>query len=249
MNRNVLITGVAGGIGKATAKAFSDAGWRVIGIDKYDINEPLNNVCFLKGDVSDSASSKELFKEVGEIVDKLDALINNAAVQICKQLLKMDVYEWDSVMATNVRSIYLTVRNAYKLMLKPGGAIVNLSSVHAIATSNNIAAYASSKGAVMSLTRALAIELAKDGIRVNAVLPGAVKTEMLLKGMNRGDCEGNDIDEKLRRLSGRTPLGRIGKPEEIAQAILFLADNERSSFITGQKLVVDGGALAKLSTE
>lgn len=249
MNKNVLITGVAGGIGKATAKAFSDGGWKVIGIDKHNIDVPLNNVCFFKGDISDSSSSKELFKEVGKIVDKLDAIINNAAVQICKPLLKMDIYEWDSVMATNVRSIYLTVRDAYNLMLKPGGAIVNLGSVHAIATSNNIAAYAGSKGAVMSLTRALAIELAKDGIRVNAVLPGAVETEMLLKGINRGDGDGNDIDEKLRRLSRRTPLGRIGKPDEIAQAILFLADFERSSFITGQGLVVDGGALAKLSTE
>ena len=120
-----------------------------------------------------------------------------------------------------------------------------LTSVHAFATSAGSGAYAASKGAVLAFTRAAAIDLAPDNIRVNAVLPGAVDTAMLSEGLNRSD------DPKAARsnLEQRTIMGRVGRPEEIAQAILFLADEDRSSFITGQNLIVDGGALARLSTE
>jgi len=152
-------------------------------------------------------------------------------------------------MASNLRSVYLAVRHAHPLMRGHDAAIVNVSSVHAIATSTNISAYAASKGALLSLTRALAIELAPDQIRVNAVLPGAVNTPMLHDGLVRGPVQGADIQELMRELGRRTVIGRVGRPEEIAQAILFLADNDRSSFMTGQALVVDGGATARLSTE
>jgi NAD(P)-dependent dehydrogenase (short-subunit alcohol dehydrogenase family) len=134
-------------------------------------------------------------------------------------------------------------------MHKQGGAIVNVSSVHAVATSANIAAYAASKGALLALTRALAIELAPDNIRVNAVLPGAVDTPMLHAGLSRGHVAGADLPALMQALSKRTVMGRIGQPTEIGQTILFLADSERSSFMTGQALVVDGGATARLSTE
>jgi glucose 1-dehydrogenase len=117
-----------------------------------------------------------------------------------------------------------------------------------VATSANIAAYAASKGAVTALTRALAIELAPDRIRVNSVLPGAVDTHMLRAGLERGHVSGIHPDGCMAGLAEKTVMGRIGKPEEIAQAILFLAD-ERSAFTTGQSLIVDGGATARLSTE
>ncbi len=126
---------------------------------------------------------------------------------------------------------------------------MNVSSVHAVATSANIAAYAASKGALLALTRALAIELALDRIRVNAVLPGAVDTPMLHAGLTCGHLQGADVQELMQALAVRTVMRRVGHPEEIAQAIVFLADDQRSSFMTGQALVVDGGAMARLSTE
>jgi NAD(P)-dependent dehydrogenase (short-subunit alcohol dehydrogenase family) len=130
-----------------------------------------------------------------------------------------------------------------------GGAIVNVSSVHAIQTSVNIAAYAASKGGLLALTRAMAIEFAPDNIRVNAILPGAVDTPMLRAGLNRDHVQGSDIQTRLDNLARKTVNGRIGTPDEIAQAIYFLADGERSSFMTGQAMIVDGGATARLSTE
>ena len=127
---------------------------------------------------------------------------------------------------------------------------MNVSSVHAIATSANIAAYAASKGAMLALTRALAIELASNNIRVNAVLPGAVDTPMLHSGLSRGHLWGDNIVDLVEQLGSKHVIGRVGQPQEIAQAIYFLADQSRSSFMTGQEgLVVDGGATCRLSTE
>jgi len=249
MSRVALITGVAGGIGSATAQAFADAGWHVVGIARRQADSLPGVHHFIHADVSDIAASQRIFEEVTDNEGHIDALINNAAIQICKPLIETTPEEWDAVMASNLRSVYLAVRHAYPLMRDHGGAIVNVSSVHAIATSTNIAAYAASKGALLSLTRALAIEMAPDGIRVNAVLPGAVDTHMLRDGLTQGHRQGADIQELMRDLGRRTVIGRVGRPEEIAQAILFLADNDRSSFMTGQALVVDGGATARLSTE
>jgi NAD(P)-dependent dehydrogenase (short-subunit alcohol dehydrogenase family) len=152
-------------------------------------------------------------------------------------------------MSNNLRSVFLGVQLAYPLLRVRRGAIVNVSSVHAIATSCNIAAYAASKGALLALTRAMALEFGPDGVRVNAILPGAVDTGMLRAGLNRGHVSGMDPEDLVRGLGKRHVMGRVGKPEEIGKAILFLADNERSSFMTGQALVVDGGATARLSTE
>ena len=127
---------------------------------------------------------------------------------------------------------------------------MNVSSVHAIATSANIAAYAASKGAMLALTRALAIELASNNIRVNAVLPGAVDTPMLHSGLSRGHLWGDNIVDLVEQLGSKHVIGRVGQPQEIAQAIYFLADQSRSSFMTGKEgLVVDGGATCRLSTE
>ena len=130
-----------------------------------------------------------------------------------------------------------------------GGAIVNVSSVHAVATSANISAYAASKGGLLALTRAMAIEFAPDNIRVNAILPGAVDTPMLRAGLDRDHAGGGSMLDRLENLARKTVNGRIGRPEEIAHTIYFLADNAQSSFMTGQALIVDGGATARLSTE
>ena len=152
-------------------------------------------------------------------------------------------------MASNLRSVFLGVKLAHPLLArKGGGAIVNVSSVHAVATSKDIAAYAASKGGMLALTRAMAIEFAPDNIRVNAILPGAVDTQMLRAGLSRDHAGSGDIQQRLENLARRTVSGKIGKPEEIASAIYFLADAQ-SAFMTGQALIVDGGATARLSTE
>jgi NAD(P)-dependent dehydrogenase (short-subunit alcohol dehydrogenase family) len=191
-----------------------------------------------------------IFEKAHKFSAVLDVVVNNAAVQISKPLIETSVEEWDEVIASNLRSVFLGAKLAYPMLKAAGGgAIVNTSSVHAIATSANIASYAASKGGLLALTRAMAIEFAKDNIRVNAILPGAVDTPMLRSGLGRGHLGGSSMTERLENLARKTVNGRIGKPEEIAHAIYFLADNEQSSFMTGQGIVVDGGATARLSTE
>jgi len=244
----VLITGVAGGIGSATARLFAARGWTVIGVDRRG-GEWVGCDHFLQGDLGDEAEARSVFAAVAVRAPRLDALVNNAGVQLCKPLVDTSAEEWDEVMRSNVRSAYLAVRLGHPLLLGHGGAVVNVGSVHALATSRGIAAYAASKGAMVALTRALAVELARDGIRVNAVLPGAVDTPMLRAGLRRGHAGEGDDEVLLSRLGERHPLRRVGRPEEIAEAVVFLCDAATSSFVTGQTLVVDGGALAQLSTE
>ncbi len=249
--KTVLITGAGGGIGQACIHHFSKKGWGVIGVDRSDIgNDFPKNGRFIKADISHPDSVEQIFQQAREFRPTLDALVNNAAVQVAKPLIETSVEEWDAVMASNLRSVFLFVKLAHPLIKNAeGGAIVNVSSVHAIQTSANIAAYAASKGGLLALTRAMAIEFASDNIRVNAVLPGAVDTPMLRAGLGRGHVGSGDVQERLDNLARKTVNGRVGTPEEIAHAIFFLADGEQSSFMTGQALVVDGGATARLSTE
>lgn len=249
--RMMLITGAAGGVGRATVSLFVESGWQVIGVDRNDFGEGFpKQGLFIKADISDPKSLETVYQQASNITDKLDAVVNNAALQICKPLLETSVEEWDAVIASNLRSAFLGAKLAYPLLKSAGGgAIVNVSSVHAVATSADISAYAASKGGLLALTRAMAIEFAKDNIRVNAILPGAVDTPMLRAGMQRGHVGGPTILDRLENLARKTVNGRVGKPEEIAHCIYFLADNIQSSFMTGQAMVVDGGATARLSTE
>jgi glucose 1-dehydrogenase len=250
-SKTVLITGVAGGIGRATVVHFAEKGWRVVGVDRlpFDADFPANGL-FIQSDISDPAALEAIFIQARGFTDRLDALVNNAAMQIAKPILDTSVEEWDAVMASNLRSVFLAAKLAYPLFKAAGGgAIVNVSSVHAVQTSANIAAYAASKGGMLALTRGMAIEFARDNIRVNAILPGAVDTPMLRAGLNRGHVSGDDVHKRLENLARKTVNGRVGKPEEIAHAIFFLADETQSSFMTGQAMIVDGGATARLSTE
>ena len=255
IDKTVLITGAAGGIGRATVSLFAEKAWRVIGVDRAALSEdeggegfPTDGL-FIKSDISRGEDMEVIFEKVNAFTKSLDALVNNAAMQIAKPIIETTVDEWDAVMASNLRSVFLGVKLAHPLLKVGGGAIVNVSSVHAIQTSANIAAYAASKGGLLALTRAMAIEFAPDDIRVNAILPGAVDTPMLRAGLGRGHVGHGDMQERLDNLARRTVNGKVGRPEEIARAIYFLADNEQSSFMTGQALVVDGGATARLSTE
>lgn len=250
-NRNVLITGAGGGIGRATVALFAKNSWHVIGVDRYPFGEdfPVDGK-FIQADVSRPEELEALFAQVSSSTTMLHALVNNAAVQVAKPIIETTIAEWDEVLASNLRSAFIFAKLAYPLFKKAnGGAIVNVSSVHAVQTSANIAAYAASKGGLLALTRAEAIEFAPDNIRVNAILPGAVDTPMLRAGLGRGHVGHGDIESRLDNLAKKTVNGRIGKPSEIASAIYFLADNDQSSFMTGQAMVVDGGATARLSTE
>lgn len=250
-NKTILITGAAGGIGRATVDLFSNKGWRVIGVDRSDFGSDFpKNGLFIQSDISRPEDMEVIFEKAHQFTETLDALVNNAAVQVAKPITETTVEEWDAVMASNLRSVFLGVKLAHPLLKTAGGgAVVNVSSVHAIQTSANIAAYAASKGGLLALTRAMAIEFAPDNIRVNAILPGAVDTPMLRAGLGRGHVGHGNVQERLDNLARKTVSGKVGKPEEIAHAIYFLADEEQSSFMTGQALVVDGGATARLSTE
>jgi NAD(P)-dependent dehydrogenase (short-subunit alcohol dehydrogenase family) len=238
--KTAIVTGAAGGIGAATANLFTKNGWEVISVDRLDI--PSVNGRSVRADLTDPRELKHCISEISAAFKRVDALINNAALQVLAAAVQTDPADWDKVMATNVRAIYQLVTGLYPLLKNGPGAVVNVASVHAVATSPGIAAYAASKGALVALTRALALECAADGVRVNAVLPGAIETSMLKEGLKRSQSS-------LETLAARHPLRRIGRPDDVAQAIFFLADGTRSSFITGQTLIVDGGATARLSTE
>jgi NAD(P)-dependent dehydrogenase (short-subunit alcohol dehydrogenase family) len=250
-SRVLLITGAAGGIGRSTVQVFSEKGWKVIGVDRQPRYEAFpENGLYIESDISLPEKLEEIYQQVFAHTNTLDAVVHNAAIQIAKPLLETTVTEWDQVMASNLRSVFLGVKLAYPLLKAGGGgAIVNVSSVHAVATSANIATYAASKGGLLALTRAMAIEFAPDNIRVNAILPGAVDTPMLRAGLDRGHVGDGDVMDRLENLARKTVNGRVGQPIEIARSIYFLADNTQSSFMTGQALIVDGGATCRLSTE
>jgi len=247
----MLITGAAGGIGRAVVGLFADSGWCVVGVDRRDFGSGFpHDGLFIEADIANPDHITRIYEHTEAFSNVLDAVVNNAAIQVSKPLLETSVEEWDLTMASNLRSVFLGAKLAYPLLKSAGGgAIVNVSSVHAVATSANISAYAASKGGLLALTRAMAIEFAPDNIRVNAVMPGAVDTPMLRSSMSRGQFGNDNLQKRLDNLASKTVNGRVGTPEEIAHAIYFLADNNQSSFMTGQGLVVDGGATSRLSTE
>jgi len=249
--KTILITGAAGGVGRATVKHFHERGFRVIGVDRQSVYAEFpTDGLFIQADISVPENLERIIAQATQFTPTLDVLVNNAAFQVTKPLIETTVEEWDMVMASNLRSVFLGAKLAYPLLkAEGGGAIVNVSSVHAVATSANIAAYAASKGGLLALTRAMAIEFAPDNIRVNAVLPGAVDTPMLRAGFHRGRNNETSEESQLAALAAKTVNGRVALPEEIASVIYFLADNAQSSFITGQGLVADGGATCRLSTE
>jgi NAD(P)-dependent dehydrogenase (short-subunit alcohol dehydrogenase family) len=229
-----VVTGAARGIGAAIGDRLQSDGWQVIGIDR----DPIARFGALQLDLADAAAvSAQLAR-----LPRVDALVNNAALQLHKPLLDTSTEEWDALFAVNLRAPFVCLRGVARQLIAARGAVVNVSSVHATATSLSMGAYAASKGAISALTRAAALELAPHGVRVNTVAPGAVETPSLRDGLDRRP----DVE---RSLVQRTPLSRIGQPDEIAQAVAFLLDGERSGFITGQCIVVDGGALARLGTE
>lgn len=234
MSRVAVVTGAAGGIGTATCDVLEAQGWSVIAVDRRPVDRP----GALQLDLADAPSVMDTLRRC----ERVDALVNNAALQLFKPIEDTTLAEWDAVHHVNLRGAFACLKACRDHLIAAGGAVVNVASVHASATSRSISAYAASKGGLLAFTRAAALELAPHGVRVNAVVPGAVDTPALRDGFARRE-------NAEASLIAATPLQRIGRPEEIAEAIAFLADNARSGYITGQSLTIDGGALAALSTE
>ena len=213
MSRIAVITGAATGIGRATLEAFAAAGWEAIGLDRQPAEELPAGARIEQVDVSAPEQVETFFAGLRVRHPQLHALVNNPSIPLEKPLVEITPEEWEAVQAINLRSVFLTSRSAFPQLRAVRGAIINLSPAHAVATSIHVAAYAASRGGVLALTRAMALEFGTEGVRVNVV------------------------------------QGRVDRPEEVARAILFLADDRQASFITGQALVVDGGATARLITE
>ena len=249
MQRTALVTGAAGGIGGAIVNAFAGAGWRVVGVDKQPLDDIPALARAIRADLALPEAPATIVRELERDGQSLDALVNNAAVHIYSPLVETSDEDWDLTMATNVRAPFLLARETFHLLKAGGGAIVNVSSVHALATSPGRAAYGASKGALLALTRTMALEFGACNVRANAVLPGAIDTPMLHESLRCNATEETSSAEALRSIAGKHSLGRIGLPEDIARIVLFLADGIQSAFITGQAIVVDGGATARLSTE
>ena len=247
--RVVCITGSSSGIGLGICEKFKKEGWTVVGVSRT-VNFKSEFIdLYISGDISDVNTPKNVIDEINKVYGRLDCIVNNAACQICKPIYEMEVDEWDIVYNSNVRSIYLFAKYSLELLKESKGNIVNIGSVHSVVTSDEIAAYASTKSAITGLTKNLAIELGKFGIRVNNVCPGAVNTQMLKNGLLRGHVGDGDGDTLVKKLGEKHLLGRVGNVEEIANFVYFIGNKENGEFINGASLLIDGGASVKLSTE
>ena len=230
--KHVLITGGSRGIGAVTVRVFAKAGYEVSFFyeKRADAAAALAAETGARAIRCDAAGTEAVAAAVASI-PPVDVLVNNAGISHVGLISQITPEEWDRLFAVNVKSIYNTVRAVLPAMLqKQAGAVVNLSSMWGQAGASCEAAYSATKGAVIALTQALARELGPSGIRVNAVSPGMIDTEM----------NAHLSAEDKAALAEDTPLGRIGTPEEVAQAILFLAE---ADFVTGQNLPVNGGYL------
>lgn len=198
---------------------------------------------FVKTDVGKQEDIQRLIDTAIHSFGRLDGIVHSAAIESLKSVVELSVEEWHTTINVNLTSAFLLAKYGIPHMIESGGGvIVNVASVHARATINNYSAYSASKGGLMALTRSMAIDYAKQGIRVNAVLPGATETGML-KRYARLD---GVMDENLGELwKDAQPLGRIGKAKEIANLICFLASDE-ASFMIGSGVAIDGGMLAEL---
>jgi len=231
----VLVTGAAGGIGKSICEVFFEAGYQVIGVDRRETVDLPYTV--LRFDISDlshgDAACKSFYHSVEELAKgRLNALINNAAIQIVKPIEAITVSDWAETLDTNLLAPFWLSQRFLPMLRAAKGCVVNIASIHAMVTKSEFTVYATSKGALVALTRALAIELAPD-VRVNAVIPAATDTPMLRAGFV-------DNLDGLEQLGDYHPLRRIAKPEEVAQVTLFLASSQ-TSFMTGAAINVDGG--------
>jgi len=220
--KRALVTGAGSGIGSAVARLFESENADVVAADITGTDVHL--------DVRDE-------EQVAAVVHDVDVLVNVAGVGSTTTAPETPLDVWEDVFAVNARGTFLCCKHAIPSMItRGGGSIVNIASVAAIVGMRNRAAYCASKGAVVSLTRALAVDHVNDGVRVNAVCPGTVDTPWVRRLVG-------EVGESLDELTARQPLGRLGTAEEIAEAVAYLA-SDAASFVTGSVLVIDGGLSA-----
>jgi NAD(P)-dependent dehydrogenase (short-subunit alcohol dehydrogenase family) len=241
----VIVTGGANGIGRACATAFAAEGARVVIADVaaeagakvvQAIEADGGKAWFVGTDVGNPADVQRLIERTLAECGRLDVLINNAGIIKTADFLEISEADFDAVLRVNLKGVFLVGQAAARIMAAQGrGAIVNMSSTNAVVAIPNQVPYATSKGAVNQLTKVMALALADKGVRVNAIGPGSIMTELLQTVMS---------DEAARhKILSRTPLGRCGEPAEVAKVALFLASDE-ASYITGQTIYPDGGRLA-----
>ena len=242
-----LISGGARGQGAVEARLFAQEGARVVIGDILDeegqkveaeIAESGGECVYVHLDVTLEEDWKNAIGEAVTRFGKLDVLVNNAGIYPPARIEDTTEELWDMIMEVNGKGVFLGTKLAIPEMRKAGGgSIINISSVAGLRASAGAAAYGASKGAVRLLTKSTAVQYAKDNIRCNSVHPGIIETDMTLPTILTDD-------EARRRSAERTPLGRIGQPEDVAWGVLFLASDE-SSFMTGSELVIDGGRTAR----
>lgn len=230
-----LVTGGASGIGKAICLEFAKEGGKVVVIDIQESGQQTadeiraqgGEAIFIKADISQSRDVQFAVQKTVAKWNKIDVLVNNAAIMTFKPITELSEEEWDRVMNVNMKAVFMLCK--YSLPFINGGAIVNISSVHYHETTPNVIPYASSKGAMEAFTRGLSIEYPGDKVRANCVAPGAVDTPMLWSNPN--------VKSGVEKIEGK-----IGKPEDIAAAVCFMASDE-ARYINGSSLHVDGGRL------
>lgn len=250
LNKVAVVSGGASGIGAACAKLLSEAGTKVAILDidsrngskvAEEINQRGGEATFIECDVSEDNPSRKAIEQTASTYGRLDILVNAAGIIIRASVLDTSETAWDKVLAVNLKSVFLLSKHSIPHMKNSGGgAIINISSGWGLVGGQKAAAYCASKGAVVLLTKAMALDHGADNIRVNCICPGDTDTPML-----RSEAQGLELDyaQLVRESSNERPLGRIGTPEDIAQSVVFLS-SDASSFITGSTLVVDGGGLA-----
>ena len=241
-NRVALVTGAGRGIGRRVALELAGRGYALSVNDLREPEEVLGELrgtgaeaLSVPGDVSDEADVREMVRAVVDRFGRIDVLVNNAGVSFITPAEETSLADWNRTLAVNLTGPFLTCREFGKAMLERGqGSIVNISSVAGLLGVSDRAAYNASKHGLVGLTRTLASEWGGRGVRVNAVCPGWVKTEMDEEDQAGGGYTDADIE-------GRVPMARFAKPEDIARAVAFLADPEQSGFVNGHTLSVDGG--------
>ena len=237
--RAVLVTGGASGIGRAIARNLIAADWSVgivdVAKEKMRGSFPASaRVVLIAGDIGKERTAARAVETLVKRFDRLDAVVSNAGIMIRKPLRQLTLAQWHRVIDTNLTATFLLARAAERELRKAHGAIVTIASTRALMSEANTESYSASKGGIVTLTHALAISLGPD-IRVNCVSPGWIETK--------------DYDALRRKDHAQHPLGRVGKPEDIAEMVAFLLDPQRSGFVTGANFVVDGGMTRKMIYE
>lgn len=234
-NKVCIITGAAQGIGKQIARQFADDGAIVYACDRQDFTSENSRIRPLVMDVTDANSIKTAFMQIYKAEGRIDCLVNNAGIVYNRKIGMIIREETERMFLVNVIAVLEMIQLVSRLMARNGGgSIVNIASVTAVLGSPGQVAYSATKGAIIAMTKSAAKELASQGIRVNAVAPGIVKTERFAELY---EANGEKIDARIQRIA----LGRLGTPEDIANACSFLA-SDRASYISGQILGVDGCA-------